>query len=138
MRKATWTVDREGRHTGAMDGIDEQSLYNVAGEQYDEAAAAMAKAPHRWGEWAAVFHPRFAGQIVGYCRLRPKDWFTLNAETDEVTGPYGTKRHALYSLRSKTSRIVRSGVYAVGDSNEMLVFTRDRAEGLGLTEEQLT
>ena len=136
MLKATWTVDREGRSTGDMDGIDEQSLYSIAGEDYDEAYAAMLVAPHRWGEWAAVFHPRFAGQIVGYRRLRAKDWSTFNDATDEVTGPWPTKRHALYSLRLKTSQKTKtSGVYTAGDHH--IVFTRDRVEHTGLSEEKL-
>lgn len=136
MIRATWGTDSQGRSTGEFVGIDEQSLYSVAGDEYDEAYKAMLKPPHRWGEWAAVFHPRFAGQIIGYRRLRPKDWFTLNDETDEVTGPWPTKRHALYSLRLKTSQKTKtSGLYTAGEHH--IVFTRDRVEHTGLTEEAL-
>lgn len=136
MITATWSTDAQGRSTGEFDGVDEQSLWRITGETalYDEAVAAMLKPPHRWGEWAAVFHPTFKGQIIGYRRLRPKDWFTAGKDSGEITGPWPTKRHALYSLRLKKARTVESGVY---ETDDHYVFTRDRVERISLTEEDL-
>ena len=111
--------------------FDERSIAKVAGDQYDEATAAIL-ASGRWGDWVAVQHPRF-NQIVGYRRLRQKDWFTVN-EANEVGGPFKVKRHAVTSLGATKAKTVEPGVYAVGDT---LIFTRDKAEGLNLTQEDL-
>lgn len=131
---AEWGRGRNGESTGEFENVDEQSLYRIAGDEYEAAYAAMAKPPHRWGEWAALFHPRFKGQIVGYRRLRPKEWFTFGKDSGEIAGPWPTKRHALYSLRLKSARTVESGVY---ETDEHYVFTRDRAERINLTQEDL-
>lgn len=130
-RRAEWERTTEGAPTGDMVGFTHQSLFAVAGDEYEEAYQAVLKPPHRWGEWAAVFHPTW-DQIVGYVRLNPKDWYTLDDATDEVQGPFSMKRRA---FPGKTKR-VRPGVYAVPDAN-LLVFTRDQAEGLGLNPEEL-
>lgn len=125
--RAEWGRD------GDMTRIDERSLFRIAGEEYEQAYAAMLKPPHRWGEWVAVWHPRWQ-QIVGYARLRPKDWFTFGIDSGEIAGPWPTKRHALYSLRLKSAAKVESGVY---QTDEHYVFTRDRAERVNVNQEEL-
>jgi hypothetical protein len=117
-----------------MEGYECVSAASFAGmDRYEEACRALASPPHRWGEWVAVFHPKFDGQIVGYRRLRRKDWFLLpeGGRVDEVVGPYATKGAILRMLGFKTSKQVQSGVYTV---EGWILFTRDRAEKLNLQE----
>lgn len=128
MRRAEWEYAR-GQPTGEMTGIDERSLYRVAGDDYEEAFEAMARPPHRWGEWVAVFHPRFEGQIVGYTRLRPTDWFCVpeGGSIENVEGPFPTKKLILSKLRQTTSEKVRTSVYRAAGH---LIFTRAVADSL--------
>jgi len=130
MVKAGWGRD------GDFTGVDEQSLWRLTGSSpvYEEAWAALSKPPYRWGEWVAVFHPTFAGQIVGYRRLRPKDWFTFNLDTGNIRGPFPTKRHGLRAIRESSSSTVEAGVYLTAGH---YVFTRDKAARINVKEEEL-
>jgi hypothetical protein len=129
-RRAEWEQTVNGA-TGDMIGFSHNSLFTVAGsmEEYEAASAAMLKPPHRWGEWVAVFHPKW-DQIVGYVRLNPKDWYRL-ADDGTVEGPFDMKRRA---WPGKTSKVA-AGVYRV-DEASMTIFTRDQAETLDLNPEE--
>ena len=102
---------------------------------YDTAAAAMVE-DHRWREYIMVFTPK-RHLHVGYRYANPKDWFLLDANGG-IDGPFKAKRHALKKIRAQKSATVGPGVYtAKVDGAEYTLFTRDRAEGLGLKQEEL-
>jgi hypothetical protein len=117
-----------------MVGFTHTSLYaDVAGSdmaRYDEARAAMREPPHRFGEWAAVFHPKW-DQIVGYVRLNPSDWYRLS-DAGEVEGPFDMKRRAWPGKCRK----VGPGVYVAAEAG-WTVFTRANAPEVGLNPEEL-
>lgn len=127
MRRAAWATDNSGNPTGELAGVDERSLFRVAGEYYEEAVAAMAAPPHRWGEWVALFHPNEGwDQIVGYRHLDPKHWFTVpeGGGLEDVQGPFAMKRRALVAVGATSSKSVAAGHYR---AKGHIVFTRDNA-----------
>jgi len=94
---------------------------------YDEAVLAMVAEGCWTGPngvtYEALFHSSFDDMIVGYRKLREKDWFT---ERDgEVAGPFRTKRLCIRNAGAKRSEIVRAGHYIANGTN---IFTRDMAE----------
>ena len=105
---------------------------------YHEAHAAMVK-NHRWGEYGMVFHTtKSGGRLhVGFRFANPKDWFKLG-DDGHVDGPFSTKAVILRRLCVKTSKTVDSGIYLAKDEDqEYTLFTRDRAEAVGLAQEEL-
>jgi hypothetical protein len=116
-----------------MVGYDKRSLMEcVRSEEYEEALAAVARPPYRYGEWEAVFHPRFSGQIVGYAKDNPKEWFVRHGE--EIKGPFDTKKLCLAVVGGKTATKVEAGIYLHNDST---IFTRDKADRVLLEGEEL-
>ena len=123
------------------EGVELPSLFRVllrvhgseeAMSRYDEAKATVL-ATGRYGEWEAV--KTELGQLLGFRRLNPKDWFVQHTESGEVRGAYGTKRHALHALGTKSaSKTETSGIYSIPG---WYIFTRDRAGVLGINEEEL-
>lgn len=109
------------KYEDPRDKCDTTSLYDIAGEQYDEAHAAMLK-DHRWGEWVAVFHPRFTGQIIGYVRLKENEWFV--EKDGEVEGPWDTLTTCKKIAKAKRATKVEAGIYK---ANGYVMFTRANA-----------
>lgn len=99
---------------------------------YRDAWAAMVR-DRRWRSYRMIFSP-VKGFHVGYAYANPRDWYVLNETTDEVEGPFGSKKMCLRVAREKRGRKVQPGVYAAGD---YLIFTRANAEDVGLTGEVL-
>lgn len=103
--------------------------------RYEEAAFECFRRGEPWvgpdGEtYMAVFHPRevAAGsedpQIVGYQKLRSKDWF-IAKDGEVLYGPRTTKRGCLAQIGAKRGKIVEAGWYRAKGHD---VFTRDMAE----------
>jgi hypothetical protein len=121
------------------DRVELPSLYRVltrvhgedeAMAHYDKAAETVL-ATGRYGEWLAVKTP--LGQITGYRRANPKEWF-YRMKDGRIEGPFPTKKLVLSCLRAKGATKIDAGVYAHGDT---MLFTRDRAEAVNLTQEEL-
>lgn len=110
-------------------------LTRVHGEddasRYYEKAAKAITATGRYGEWLAVKTP--LGQLIGYRRANPKEWF-YRTKDGRLEGPFPTKKLVLSCLRAKGATKVTAGVYAHGDT---VLFTRDAAEAVNLTQEDL-
>jgi hypothetical protein len=122
------------------DGVELPSLWRVlvrvhgeeaASGQYTEAVKAVLSTG-KYGEWHTVTNDH--GQILGYRRLNPKEWFTFGKDSGEIGGPFPTKRLTLSALRAKKAAKVEGGIY---ETEEHYVFTRDRAETLQLNPEEL-
>lgn len=101
---------------------------------YYEAAKAMVK-DKRWRAYRMMFSP-IKGFHVGYRFANPKDWFTINDETDAIDGPFSSKKIILRKHRLKRSKKMSAGVYSLEVDN-LLAFTRDRARAVGVDEEVL-
>lgn len=101
-----------------------------AAAHYDRAVKAVKKTG-RYLEWLAVRSP--LGQVLGYRRANPKEWF-YREKDGRIEGPFDTKKLILHALRAKGASKVDTGIYAHGDT---ILFTRDRAEAVGLTQEIL-
>ena len=111
----------------------------------DEAFEVIRRGK-RWtgpdGEkYVAIFHPAEVRrgnpdpQIVGYRKLRAKEWFVAK-EGEVLYGPLPTKRGALRQVGAKKGKIEAPGWYRA-DGHD--IFTRGMAEtvlGRGLTEEE--
>ena len=89
----------------------------------------------RWRGYRMVFSP-IKGIHVGFRFANPKDWFTINDETDAVEGPFDSKKIILRKHHLKRSKKLSAGVYSLEVDN-LLAFTRDRARAVGLDEEIL-
>lgn len=98
---------------------------------YYGAAKAMVR-DHQWGAYRMVFSP-IKGLHVGYRYANPRDWFTLTGA--EVDGPFSSKRTILRKHKVKSSKTLGTGRYQV--TPEIIAFTRDQAEVLGLNPEVL-
>lgn len=98
----------------------------------------------KWRDYFAVMHPNGLGQIIGYRRLNPKDWFRMSGEPDyDVVGPFPTLRIILRSLNAaKSRRTPHKGVYLITarghyEGEVFTAFTRDAAPALNLDPEGL-
>lgn len=83
------------------------------------------------GEWegpngriVTVPHANWPDMIVGYRKLRDKDWFVAK-DGEVLYGPLKTKRHALHQVRAKKGEYVEAGWYRAAECD---VFTRDMSE----------
>ena len=121
-------------------GVELPSLWRVlvrvhgedeASDHYPDAVRAIAETG-RYGEWHAVFNG--FGQVLGYKRLNPKEWFTFGKDDGKLNGPFPTKRLALATQRLKSARTVEAGVY---ETDDHYFFTRDRAERVNVKPEEL-
>ncbi len=101
---------------------------------YREAHASMV-ATKQWRAYRMVFSP-VKGVHVGFRYANPKDWFTINDQTDEVDGPFDSKKIILRKHRLKRSKYLAAGLYSLEVDN-LLAFTRDKARSVGVDEEIL-
>ncbi len=98
---------------------------------YEEAVLAMVAEGCWTGPngtcYEALYHARWDDMIVGYRKLREKDWFIRTVEGDEekITGPFKTKRACIRRLGEKRSTTIEAGYYLAGKG---AIFTRDMAK----------
>lgn len=108
---------------------------------YDQAQDSVLR-DRKWRDYVAVMHPNGKGQIIGYRRLNPKDWFRMSSD-GEVTGPYHTLRIVQRALNADHyTRTPFKGVYLIKATGHyggrvFLAFTRDAAPDLALNPEGL-
>ena len=117
------------------DGVEVENLWKVVCRETDEgldkrfraydAATKAILLTGKWKEWETVTGP--GGQILGYRRLRPNDWFIRDDETGEVKGPFPTKRLCLATVRAKSGTKISTGVYATEGST---LFTRAQSKAV--------
>lgn len=103
--------------------------------RYEDEAFSCFRKGESWtgpdGEqYVAVLHPREVRngspdpQIVGYQKLRAKDWFVAK-DGVVLYGPRTTKRGCLAQIGAKRGRTVEAGWYRAKGHD---VFTRNMAE----------
>lgn len=95
-----------------------------------------------WRDYLAVMHPNGLGQIIGWRRLPPKDWFRMDSEGD-VLGPFITLRIIQRGLNAPHyKRGPYPGTYLIEarghhEGETFTAFTRDACHHFNLIAEEL-